>query len=108
MDTKEAIEFLKAQIKCLEEEIEICNPDDDMDIQIIPTNKKLIIKANQIIFLLQQGKKWKAIVEELSRILPKPHYIYKNCNGKVFEYYCNANAIEALNSIKKKYFLKEV
>jgi len=59
VDTRESIEFLEVEIKCLEKEIEICNPNDDIDIQVIEANKNIIIKYNQVIILLQQGEKYK-------------------------------------------------
>jgi len=73
MDTKEAIEFLEIEIKCLEKEIEICNPNDDIDIQdmdtfqIIEANKNIIIKYNQVIILLQQGKKYKELFKGMRK-----------------------------------------
>lgn len=59
MNTKEAIQFLKVEIKCLEKEIEICNRNNDIDIQVIEANRNIIIKYNQVIILLQQGEKYK-------------------------------------------------
>jgi len=59
VDTRESIEFLEVEIKCLEKEIEICNPNDDIDIQVIEANKNIIIKYNQVIILLQQSEKYK-------------------------------------------------
>ena len=59
MKTKEAIEILEIEIKLLGEEIDICNPNDDIDAQIIPVNKKFIIEYKQIIALLQQGEQYR-------------------------------------------------
>jgi len=67
MNTKKAIEFLEFEIKCLEKEIEICNPNDDIDIQIIEDNKNIIIKYNQVIILLQQGEKYQLMWGEMSQ-----------------------------------------
>jgi len=63
-------------------------------------------KADATIKLLKRGKKYEAIVKEIDETLPKPHYVYKNCRGKEFAHYCNANAIEIINNIKQKYFPK--
>jgi len=74
VDMRESIEFLEVEIKCLEKEIEICNPNDDIDIQVIEANKNIIIKYNQVIILLQQGekyKKYKLIVEKYKEYLDK-------------------------------------
>ena len=98
MNTQEAIEFINMVVDGIEK-IAFCPTTKIME----PIKKD----AKKVVSLLQQGEKYRQIVEELSRILPKPRYIYKNCNGKAFEYYCNANAIEVLNSVKQKYFPKE-
>lgn len=82
MKTKEAIEWLRHSL--------VMNND----------------KADATIELLQRGEKYEAIVKEIDGTLPKPHYVYKNCRGKEFAYYCNANAIEIINNIKQKYFPK--
>ena len=77
MNTEVAIEFLEIEIKCLEKEIEICNPNDDIDIQVIEANKNIIIKYNQVIILLQQGEKYKEKINILmSRENPYPEDIF--------------------------------
>jgi len=95
MNTKKAIELIKIEIRFLEKEIEICNPNDDIDAQVIPANKKLIIKYNQIISLLQQGEKWKAIVEDLEN----------NCG--YFYYGSSDNLSSIIPKLEQKYFPKE-
>ena len=97
MNTKEAIEFLKVEIKCLEKDIEICNPNDDIDIQVIEANKNIIIKYNQVIILLQQGEKYRLMVEEIEKNVFT--YGYLNMNGEDFR--------GMVEMIKDKYFPKE-
>jgi len=92
VNTKELIEFLKVEIKCLEKEIEICNPNDDIDIQVIEANKSIIIKYNQVIILLQQGKKYK-----------KYKVMWEKVKGK----YKTDPFYKYMNSIEQKYFPKE-
>jgi len=90
MNTKEAIKFLEYIITIAGERY----------------NEDSIKKKDKIIGLLQRGEKYEAIVKEIDETLPKPHYVYKNCRGKEFAHYCNANAIEIINNIKQKYFPK--
>lgn len=93
MDTEEAIKFVE---------------NDILTISIINQSvEEYYEKIHNIVALLKRGEKFEKIVEEITEILPKPHYVYKNCRGKEFEHYCNANAIELIDNIKQKYFLKE-
>ena len=104
MKAKEAIEILEIEIKLLGEEIEICNPNDDIDAQIIPANKKFIIEYNEIIELLQQGEKHRLILKDLDR--QYGHYLIGvKGNGEIGIGY----TIRDLMDISyNKYFPKEV
>jgi len=97
MKTKEAIEFLEVEIKCLEKEIEICNPNDDIDIQVIEANKNIIIKYNQVIILLQQGEKYRLMWEEFKKCCSLSIVF----DGKL------QNIKDKMNWFKQKYFPKE-
>jgi len=92
---QKAIEFLEVEIKCLEKEIEICNPNDDIDIQVIEANKNIIIKYNQVIILLQQGEKYRLIVEDLTK---------ETIDKK--DIYCNWLRSD-INRLEQKYFPKD-
>lgn len=101
MKTEEAIEFLEVEIKCLEKEIEICNPNDDIDIQVIEANKNIIIKYNQVIILLQQGekyKKYKLMWEEISQ----GRYALIEFDNEGYE----KKGTKKFNEIEQKYFPK--
>jgi len=65
MEVKEVIEFLEIDIKCLNREIEYCNPNDDIDAQVIIANKKGIGKYKQVISLLKQGEAYRQMWEAL-------------------------------------------
>ena len=67
MNTKEAIEFVEVEIKYLKKEIEICNPNDDIDIQVIKANEDTIIKYNQLIALLKRGEKYRQMWKKLEK-----------------------------------------
>ena len=102
MDTRQAIEILEIEIKLLGEEIEICNPNDDIDAQIIPANKKFIIEYNEIIELLQQGEKYRLILKDLDR--QYGHYLIGvKGNGEIGIGYTIRDFIE---KVEQKYFIK--
>ena len=91
MKTKEAIETLKTEIKLLGLEIEICDPLDDIDTQIIPANKRFIIEYKKIIALLQQGEKFKKM---WGKLRTDNYYHYRE-----MQYF--------LDEIEQQYFPKE-
>jgi len=101
VDTKEAIEFLEVEIKCLEKEIEICNPNDDIDIQVIEANKNIIIKYNQVIILLQQGEKYRQMWEELFK-----DFAQSNPDEHFIPYEIRNTMMEIEEYIEQKYFPK--
>jgi hypothetical protein len=94
MNIQEAIDFLRFEIKCLEKEIEICNRNDDIDIQVIEANKNIIIKYNQVIILLQQEEKYRKMWEEVQKRFGEEPIELHNLN-------------EFMDDIKDKYFPKE-
>ena len=106
MDTRESIQFLEVEIKCLEKEIEICNPNDDIDIQEIEANKNIIIKYNQVIILLQQGEKYKKYKLMWKGLEPfKEILVTADCF--ISEYGKESLGMK-MYELKQKYFPKEM
>jgi len=90
METKEGIGFIN--------DLEIYIHDDYPEFR---EYKEAFIK------LLQQGEKYRQIVEEIKMTIKKPYYIYTNCRGKEFHYYTYGNMDELLDKLEQKYFPKE-
>jgi hypothetical protein len=91
MDTKEAIEFLERKIKTLK--IALCWDSRDTEV------------FNKVIVLLQQGEKYRLMVEEIEKNVFT--YGYLKMNGEDFRGMVDLPYYK-VEMIKDKYFPREV
>ena len=103
MDVKKAIEFCEIEIKSLEKEIEICNPNDDIDLQVIEANKEAIIIYKEIIILLQRGEKFEAMWELLEASMEGQY-----CITPIEVYFKKDTINQQMENVKQKHFPRKI